>query len=260
MSATQPLKIGLSSCFFHADPSRPIFKGKTLLYLEESLAHWVMSQGVLSYMIPSVPKHAEISLKDLAAPLDGLVLQGGSDVSPKSYGESPLKPEWGGDYLRDQYEMALLREFGEQGKPVLGICRGAQLVNVAFGGSLYQDIPSQLPDAAKHRDWGIYDQNFHTVNFEPGSRLEELYPGTAAGRVNSIHHQAIKHLGKGLLVEARAPDDMIEAVRSAQGPYVYALQWHPEFHDHQDASLMSGLPVLRDFLAQAQKTRGASHA
>lgn len=252
-----PLKIGLSACFFHADPARPIFKGKTLLYLEESLAHWVMSGGALAYMIPTPPPEGRIDFEALAEPLDGLVLQGGSDVSPKSYGENPLKPEWSGDYARDRYEISLVGEFGRQGKPVLGICRGAQLINVAFGGTLYQDIPSQLPTAGRHRDWGLYEENFHALNFEGGSRLEELYPGKPGGKVNSIHHQAIRHLGGGLLVEARsAHDDMIEAVRSADGPWVYAVQWHPEFQNPADGSLLDGKVILREFLAEASRKKG----
>lgn len=257
MSGSEPLKIGLSACFFHADPLRPIFKGKTLLYLEMSLSHWVMSEGVLVYMIPAPDPRGPISLKDLVEPLDGLVLQGGSDVSPQSYGQAPLRPEWGGDQVRDLYEIALLKEFGAQDKPVLGICRGAQLVNVAFGGTLYQDIPSQLPQAKKHRDWEVYDQCFHKLEFESKSRLELLYPGKVSARVNSIHHQALKDLGQGLVVEARSADDaLIEAVRSASGPYVYAVQWHPEFQDAADASLLDCKPILQDFLSHARKTKG----
>src|SRR5258708_37572975 len=96
------LKIGFSACFFHADASRPIFKGKTLLYMEESLAHWVMSEGDLAYMIPIPAQKGGPTLASLVEPLDGLVLQGGSDVSPQSYGEAPLDPAWNGDFVRDQ--------------------------------------------------------------------------------------------------------------------------------------------------------------
>src|SRR5580693_1998727 len=97
------LKIGLSACFFHADPKRPVFKGKTLLYLEQSLARWVMAQGALAYLIPSPAPGPGVDLAALAGPLDGLVLQGGSDVAPGSYKEEALKPEWSGDAVRDLY-------------------------------------------------------------------------------------------------------------------------------------------------------------
>src|SRR4051794_36792949 len=119
------LKIGFSSCFFHADPQRPVFKGKTLVYLEQSIAHWVMRVQAVAFMIPPIGHDSAVRLDDLVREMDGLVLQGGSDVSPRSYGETPLKPEWSGDAIRDAYEVALTRTFMSQGKPVLGICRGA---------------------------------------------------------------------------------------------------------------------------------------
>lgn len=233
------LKIGLSACFFHADPKRPIFKGKTLQYIEQSLARWVMAEGALAYMIPSPAPDSPVTLADLVTPLEGLVLQGGSDVSPKSYGEQALKPEWEGDYIRDQYEIALVNEFRAQGKPVLGICRGAQLLNVAFGGTLNQDIKTQVPGALEHRNWDIYDQNFHGLKLISGE----------VTRVNSVHHQAVRDLGKGLRAEAWSqPDGLVEAIRAEKGPYCFAVQWHPEFQDPKDDSLFDGRIFLREFL------------
>lgn len=252
----KPLKIGLSPCFFHADPQRPIFKGKTLTYLEQSLAQWVMSEGVLTYMIPFVEGgKSPVSIKDLVSELDGLVLQGGSDVSPQSYGEKPMKPEWNGDAIRDCYEMGLVREFMAQGKPVLGICRGAQLINVCFGGTLYQDIQTQLPQAKVHRDWQVYDQLFHDVVFEPGCGLAKLYPGIKKAKVNTVHHQGLKDIGKDLVVEARSePDGIVEAVRLKGDSYVFAVQWHPEFHG-DNSTLMDGKPFLKEFLDEARKRK-----
>lgn len=249
------LRIGFSACFFHADPQRNLFKGKTLLYMEESIAHWIFSEKALGFLIPTVHPNSSITLTDIVSDLDGLVLQGGSDVSPKNYGETPLKPEWAGDYIRDQYEIALVKECVKQHKPILGICRGAQLINVAFGGSLYQDINTQVPQSKTHRHWETYDQHFHEVHFEKGSLLEQTFKKHKA-KVNSIHHQAIKNLGQGLLIEAVSQEDnIIEAIRLEGEPFVYAFQWHPEFHDPNDKTLLDCGPILKRFLETAQKRR-----
>lgn len=242
------LRIGISSCFFHADPLRPIFKGKTLVYLEQSLGNWVMSEGVLAYLVPPEPPVGP-KLSDLVEMFDGIVLQGGSDVSPKNYGEEPLKPEWAGDYVRDQYEIALVKECLARRKPLLGICRGAQLLNVALGGSLYQDIATQVPKARNHRDWAIYDQNFHHIHIVPGTKLAALYPHPGPGKINTVHHQAVKDVAPTLKVEATCVEDgIVEALRYTGDSYAVALQWHPEFQDPSDKSLLDGKPVLREFL------------
>src|SRR5206468_10570728 len=133
--------------------------------------------------------------------LDGLVLQGGADVSPQTYAETPVRPEWSGDRPRDVYELELLHEFIEAGKPVLGICRGCQLINVAFGGSLYQDVATDLPDALAHVD-EQYDAHRHAIVFPPGSSLGKLFPNQTRPTVNSIHHQAVKELGRHITTEA----------------------------------------------------------
>lgn len=213
-----------------------------------------MSQDALTYLIPPPAPQSPVTLRDLVAELDGLVLEGGSDVAPESYGETALRPEWKGDRVRDLYEQALLREFVAQGKPVLGVCRGAQLVNVAYGGTLFQDIELQVPKSLNHRNWDIYDQNFHAVEFISGSKLSELYPGISKAKINTIHHQGLKDLGKGLKIEAKSLDDgMIEAVRLASATdWVFAVQWHPEFHDPSDRSLLDSGPILADFLKQAR--------
>jgi putative glutamine amidotransferase len=252
------LKIGISACFFHPDPQRAVFKGKTLQYVEQEMAHWVMQKDAMALMIPSPEGDSRrpgsrVSVGDYARELDGLVLMGGSDVSPESYGEKALKPEWNGDRIRDEYEIALLRAFIAAGKPVLGVCRGAQVINVAQGGTLYQDIASQFPGALNHRNWDIYDQNSHATAIVPGSGLARLYPGLTLTKTNSVHHQAARELGRDLAVEAWSePDRMVEAIRWNGPSYVFAVQWHPEFHDRRDASFIDDTPILDDFLAHAR--------
>jgi putative glutamine amidotransferase len=253
------LKIGISACFFHPDPQRAVFKGKTLQYVEQEMAHWVMQKDAMALMIPSPEGDSrrpgsKVGVVDYARELDGLVLMGGSDVSPSSYGEKPLKPEWAGDRIRDDYEIALLRAFVGAGKPVLGVCRGAQVINVAQGGTLYQDIASQFPGALNHRNWDIYDRNNHATAIVPGSGLATLYPGVSLTKTNSVHHQAAKELGRDLVVEAWSePDRVAEALRWSGPSYVFAVQWHPEFHDRQDRSFIDDTPILDDFLAHARR-------
>jgi putative glutamine amidotransferase len=256
-----PLKIGLSPRFLHHVPPELGFRGKTLQYLEQSIAHWLMTANALVFMIPSIEgggllRRGNIRIADYVDALDGLVLQGGADVSPLTYGETPLKPEWDGDRIRDMYEIDLLQEFVAARKPVLGICRGLQLINVAYGGTLYQDIVHQHGNDLAHHNVAAYDQNYHEITLVEGSGLMRLYPGRQTVRVNSIHHQAVKDLGRDFAVEALSvPDDIVEAIRMRGPGYVVGLQWHPEFLDPNDPDLFDGTPILNEFLDAAQRAR-----
>jgi putative glutamine amidotransferase len=218
-----------------------------------------MSREVMVFMIPSVSgdgmvHRSSIRLSDYPQYLDGLVLQGGADISPQSYGEQPLQADWAGDRLRDAYEMELLHEFMEAGRPVLGICRGAQLINVALGGTLYQDIATQY----ESRPSMCTRITTSTPITSMGCRQR---PGQAVSRHHqqqgvSIHHQAIKALGKGLRVEARSAEDgLIEAIRLEGKPYVLGLQWHPEFHPPGAPDLLDCNPILDEFLSAARGRR-----
>ncbi len=254
------LKIGISARIFHPEPDGKGLRSKNLQYLEESIAHWVMSRDVMVFMIPTVNTTgmihpSSIRLRDYAKHLDGLVLQGGADVSPQSYAEIATRPEWGGDRARDMYELELLHEFVEAGKPVLGICRGCQLINVAFGGSLYQDIATDVPSAQEHVN-DRYDSHWHSIEFPTGSTLASLPGKQAATLVNSIHHQAVKEVGRDLRIEAVSGNDrIIEAIRYRKAPFVVGLQWHPEFHRAGGVELLDCTPILDAFLRAARETR-----
>ncbi|MGF6723780.1 putative glutamine amidotransferase [Paraburkholderia sp. GAS41] len=254
------LRIGVSARIFHPEPGAKGLRGKTLQYLEESIAHWVMSRDVLVFMIPTVGHQgmlhpSNIRLRDYAKNLDGLLLQGGADVSPQSYAEQATSPEWPGDRVRDMYELELLHEFIESGKPVLGVCRGCQLINVAFGGTLYQDIATDVPTAGAHVN-EHYDQHRHGIHFPDGSTLVNMFPGRRDAIVNSIHHQAVKTLGRDLNIEAvSAADGIIEAVRYRRAPFVMGVQWHPEFHRAGGPELLDCTPLLDTFLRVARETR-----
>ena len=254
------LRIGVSARIFHPEPDGKGLRGKTLQYLEESVAHWVMSRDVLVFMIPTVGQQgmlhpSNIRLRDYAKHLDGLLLQGGADVSPQSYAEVATRPEWHGDRVRDMYELELLHEFIESGKPVLGICRGCQLINVAFGGTLYQDIATDVATAIPHVN-ELYDEHRHVIQFPQGSTLAGMFAGRREGLVNSIHHQAVKTVGRDTNIEAvSAEDGIIEAVRYKKAPFVVGLQWHPEFHRAGGPELLDCTPVLDNFLRAARDTR-----
>jgi len=257
------LKIGISACFFHADPQRLVFKGKTLQYVEQEMAHWVMQEDAMALMIPSPDgdsrrSGSRVTVGDYARELDGLVLMGGSDMWPGHYGEEPMKPQWNGDRVRDEYETELARAFVARGKPVFGVCRGLQVLNVAFGGSLLQDITTLQPNSLAHRNADLYDRHFHAVEFVPGTRLAQLYPGSARATVNSVHHQGIKSLARDFVVEARCPDDqLIEAVRWRGPSFVAAVQWHPEFHRPAEQGVIDDAPILKDFMDAASAARVA---
>jgi putative glutamine amidotransferase len=260
-----PLKIGVSARLLYPDPTRAFLPTKSIQYLEQSAANWIMSGEVLAFMVPEVSMASphmprSVKVKDYVNALDGLLLQGGADMSPKSYGETPLNPLWAGDEIRDAYEIELFHEFVTQGKPVFGICRGHQLINVALGGKLYQDITTQCGDqGCTHRVEAKYDNNFHEMRILPNTWLARLYPNVRAARINSIHHQAVKSLGEGLVPEAVSePDGLIEAVRWEGHSFVVGVQWHPEFMDPKDPGLIDSRPLLRAFLSacEARKRTG----
>lgn len=159
---------------------------------------------------------------------DGLMLSGGTDVDPKIFGEVPHTALGRVDGPRDPFEITLAREAVRRDMPVLGICRGLQVLNVALGGTLIQDIPSDVPGAALHEAGENRVEIAHEVEVMPGSKLAELLSTTRVG-VNSFHHQAAKRIGLGLIVSATSPaDDLVEGLEMRDRAFVVAVQWHPE--------------------------------
>lgn len=173
--------------------------------------------------------------------LDGLVVSGGEDIDPAFY-KSPRHPRLGDvDPARDAFEIALFRDAQTRALPVLAICRGIQLVNVAMGGTLWQDIPSEVTGALNHNPGTARDARTHLVEVTPGSRLAATL-GSTRFEVNSFHHQAIRDLAPGLRVTATAPDGIIEGAEGlAQDPWLLAVQWHPEEFHRQDHAPDHGL-------------------
>lgn len=159
--------------------------------------------------------------------IDGLLVPGGEDMTAQFFGEEPHPTV---NYInrdKDLYEMALIRRVMEQKKPIFGICRGLQIINVLAGGTLIQDIPSQVGSSICHsQSMEIRNEVTHKVFVEPGSILHEVM-GREEIRTNSYHHQAIGELAPGFKVTGRAADGVIEAVESEDGK-IFCVQWHPE--------------------------------
>ncbi|MEK8025548.1 gamma-glutamyl-gamma-aminobutyrate hydrolase family protein [Pseudaquabacterium rugosum] len=271
MSVTpdRPLLVGVSARIHHPDTPVLDLGGiwtKTLHYMEQSVALWLMKGRALPVMVPAFEADSLVhrQLMDLpayAATLDGLVLQGGADVSPRMYGEAPLRAEWSGDAIRDAYEIELIQAFVRAGKPVFGICRGLQILNVAFGGSLYQDLPTQAAGPVTHFDDARYERNGHPLALEPDGWLAGLYADHPRSWVNSIHHQAIHRLAPGFRIEARCPEDgLIEAVSRPGGSFLAGVQWHPEFPWHAGEAAFDDRPLLNDFLQACRQVRDAGRS
>lgn len=224
------LKIGISACFLYPDMDRKVFGPKTLSYIENDMATYLARKGILPVLIPNV---SDVLLEAIVSEMDGFVFQGGTDLSPQSYGEEPIENgRWIGDPVRDAYELRLMDKAFKSEKPIFGICRGLQLMNVFFGGTLYQDTKTQRPDSNIHRDAEIYDHLHHEIILKNGSFLSEIYKGETLNQVNSIHHQSIKDLGKDLeIVASSAIDNVAEAIeyKKATAGKIFAVQWHPEF-------------------------------
>jgi len=173
---------------------------------------------------------ATADVEGLASRIDGLVLSGGGDVVPERYGATAHPATGWLDPRRDDFELALVRALRRRGRPILGVCRGMQLVNVALGGTLVQHLPD-LTDV-DHEAVERWDATAHRIEIETGSRLCRLM-STERMDVNSVHHQAIGELGEGLRAVAWAPDRVVEAIESETEP-ILAVQWHPEWSGSVD--------------------------
>jgi putative glutamine amidotransferase len=191
----------------------------------------LVAAGALPWLIPLLSGN-EATLRAIFDRLDGVILPGGNDVDPSLYGEErhPLCDR--SDLDRDRTEILLARWAHGEGKPLLGVCRGLQTINVALGGTLYQHLADEYPGSVKHDYFSAGTGNprdylAHTVRAQPDSYLARLL-GREETRVNSMHHQGIKRLAGGLVATATAPDGLIEGIEGSNGLYLVGVQWHPE--------------------------------
>ena len=234
---------------------RHFYKHKELEYGDASMAQAIRRAGGLPTMLYRAGITDESEMADFAQELleryHGLVLTGGADLSPLSYGEEALNEAWRGDRMRDKWETALYNAALTLKRPVLGICRGAQLINVAEGGSLWQDLPSLRPDTKVHRSQELYCKLSHGVSVADGSVIAALFGGDAL-EINSVHHQGIRRTATCFEETAWSPDGVIEAIERTGTPWVLGVQWHPEW--------MPGVPsqerIFEAFLAEARAVQG----
>jgi putative glutamine amidotransferase len=208
------------NALIRAETGRPIYA------TNRTYVHAVESAGGLPILIPMI--NDLTILTALLARMDGLLLPGGSDVHPSRYGEEvhPLTEE--ADLQLDEFQITLANLAFQQDMPVLGICRGMQLINIIFGGTLYQDIDDQYPNSIGHSHRHLPRTHLaHQIIVEPGSRMETIL-GVQEVVVNSLHHQAVKDPGKGVRITGRAPDGIAELLEVSGYRFVMAAQCHPE--------------------------------
>ena len=201
-----------------------------LVYKYSCFAYSYIEAVDKSWLIPiTLPILKDVSaIREQVKLLDGLILSGGRDVDPHFYGEEPLEKLEAIFPERDVHEMALIKAAIDLKKPILAICRGMQILNVTYGGTLYQDISYAPGEHIKHCQIGSPYQATHSIKIDKHSTLFRMADKLEIERVNSFHHQALKQVAKGLRVVATAPDGIIEAVENEDGAFIIGVQFHPE--------------------------------
>jgi putative glutamine amidotransferase len=215
--------IGISAGTFHDRAWCPPSYGHRQTYVDA-----VVRAGGAPMLLP--PIEDEAALYALYQRVDGLLLAGGGDIAPEEYGDTRHEKLGVVDALRDQAELPMARWAYADGKPVLGICRGVQVLNVALGGTLYQDIPSQIPTPLHHNlsyEYEDWTYMAHAIAIDPQSKLADLL-STEELTTNSLHHQSLRDIAPGLRAVAWAPDGVVEAVESVNDTFLLGIQCHPE--------------------------------
>lgn len=243
MKARKPL-IGLTTYRKVAAQSTPI----PLYALMPSYVEAVSAAGGVPVLIPLGLD--EESLQALLDGLDGLLMTGGGDIAAEAYDSDRPDLILDVDADRDRVELFLARAAFDQQKPTLGICRGHQMLNVALGGTLYEDVRSLMPNGAKHDYFGEFPRSHrpHTVTIEPDTILADVLSAGIDIEVNSLHHQGIRDLAPVLVPTAYAPDGLIEGIEAPSRPFMVGVQWHPENLIADDPAMLA---IFQSFVAAA---------
>lgn len=231
-------------------PNSGAFNGTTVSYTPQSFVSALQAAGAAPLIVPiSNPEEARTYI----ALADGLLLTGGYDINPAQYGEDPIPQLQAIHPKRDASELALIEAALEKGIPILGVCRGMQLLNVYYGGTLYQDLPSQYGQPLQqHVQLSSFHVPIQQIAIQSGSYLQELL-GVEKLWVNSFHHQGIKDLGEGLAATAATSDGIIEAIELQDTPsQVVGIQWHPEIMLDEDEASRT---LFADLVNRAQEVK-----
>lgn len=206
------------------DQNRNIGKGVDLHFIQHPYLEFILQGGGTTILLPNLNETDNLS--EIVRHLDGILLIGGIDVDPYNY-NMPNTHSEGCNLMRDETELVLIKEARKQSKAIMGICRGVQILNTAFGGTLYQHIPEQINNALKHHRAVDEPEVFHQAYLTGKSYLSDIF-GSNEFQVNSSHHQSLNQIGEGLKVVARASDGVVEAVECTTEKCIIGVQWHPE--------------------------------
>lgn len=210
--------------------SGPYNQEKRQMLFGERYANTLLRAGALPVLLSRTTDEATVCA--LLDSIDGLLLAGGGDVLPARFGEETLPACGKPDEVRDEFELLLLKHAFERRMPVFGICRGAQMIAVALGATLFQDIESQLGiPRVNHYQEAPYDDAVHVVRFKEGGLFERI-TGTSVMPTNSMHHQSIKEAGDRVRIEGITMDGIVEAISAADNDAVFGVQFHPEHFAH----------------------------
>lgn len=242
--------IGITPDTATALPGADRKRAEPLLVLQQRYARAIQDAGGVPLILPITG--SEAGLRTIADSIDGVLVSGGNfDIHPRLYGEGPIKALGRLKEERTEFELALISLALKRDLPLLGVCGGAQAINVVLGGSLYQDIPSQVASALEHQRSALKDKGGHMVRIHERTRLKRIVRREQL-EVNTTHHQAVKKLGHGLIVNATAEDGVIEGIESREHGFVLGVQWHPEFLSGRDPAQQA---IFRSFVRSCEGPR-----
>ena len=219
------------------------------LFLPQRYCRAIQEVGGIPLILP--PIASRNGLRRIVQGLDAILISGGNfDIHPSYYGEKPIRTLGLIKKERTEFELELVDLALKQNLPILGICGGAQAINVALGGSLYQDIATQLPNATRHEQGVKRDKGGHPIRIHSGTQLRQIVKRPTM-EVNTTHHQAVREVGKGLAINATAEDGLIEGLESSNHRFVLGVQWHPEILAHKDPCERR---IFSSFIAAARRS------